>query len=147
MSSTLALQPLPAKVARILLVDDDEFIAISLGHYLRARGCRVETATAIADAKVLLRTRTYDLVLVDPYMTGEAERDASSFLRTIALLQPDAQLVIASAYVTPHLSSTAERFGAIAVLSKPQSVVFLSQLVMSATRTAIHPSSEEVSQK
>lgn len=107
----------------------------------------METASGIDEAQVLFRTRTYDLVLVDPYMTGEAERDASAVLTTVGLLQPEALLVVVSAYVTPHLSATAQRLDAVAVLSKPQSVVFLSQLVMTATRTAANSMGQEVSQK
>ncbi|HEU4521695.1 MAG TPA: response regulator [Thermoanaerobaculia bacterium] len=121
-------------VPRVLLVDDDEFIAVSLRHYLMARGCEVISATDRETAGQHLAQESFDVVLVDPYMTGEAARNTDSILLAVRNRQPRARLVIVSAYTSTQLIAAGEMHGAVAVLTKPQSVVFLSQLVMSTLK-------------
>ena len=56
--------------AHVLLIDDDDFVTVTLPHYLAKRGCNVVTARDRRSAETLLSTFTYDLVIFDPYMTG-----------------------------------------------------------------------------
>lgn len=132
LSAAISLEPIPAP--QVLLIDDDDFIAISLRHYLTARGCVVDTAATRKEADNLLRERAYDLILTDPYITGEAGSDASEFLQSLRRRQPHSRIVVASAYTSPQLFAAGEASDLVAVLTKPQSLVFLSQLVMSALK-------------
>ncbi len=52
-------------MARILLVEDDESIVSSLTEYLIGEGFSVESASGQREAEELLRSRQYELLLVD----------------------------------------------------------------------------------
>ena len=121
--------------AHVLLIDDDDFVTVTLPHYLAKRGCNVVTARDRRSAETLLSTFTYDLVIFDPYMTGETSRDAKSFLDMICRLQPGARIVLLSAYTSSEMDSAGAACGAVAVLTKPQAPSFLSQLVISALKS------------
>ncbi|HWW61708.1 MAG TPA: response regulator, partial [Thermoanaerobaculia bacterium] len=55
---------------RVLLIDDDEIIARSLCRYLAKQGCDVDVAMDQASATALMQAHRYQVVLVDPYLTG-----------------------------------------------------------------------------
>ena len=60
-------------VRRVLVVDDEESIRVSMGKFLRSRGYHVVTAEAGAAALSLLHTEKFDVLLCDvrmPDMTG-----------------------------------------------------------------------------
>ena len=60
-------------VRRVLVVDDEESIRVSMGKFLRSRGYHVVTAEAGAAALALLHTEKFDVLLCDvrmPDMTG-----------------------------------------------------------------------------
>ena len=130
---------------RILLIDDDEFISVTLQRYLTVEGCEVATATDRETAELRLVDGTYDLVLVDPYMTGEAHREVGAMISSIRMLQPEAAIVIVSAYTSPRLIAAANANRSSAVLTKPQSVLFVSQLIMTSLRVQRSRSPESLS--
>ena len=136
---------LAGTMPRILLIDDDEFVSVTLQQYLAARECEVVVATDREAAELRLVDGTYDLVLVDPYMTGEAHREVGAMITSIRVLQPEAAIVIVSAYTSPQLIAAADANGSSAVLTKPQSVLFVSQLIMTSLRVRRGGSQESLS--
>lgn len=139
MSPTPATQTV-METAQVLLIDDDDFVTVTLPHYLQKRGCSVVTARDRRSAESLISTLAYDLIIFDPYMTGETTRDAKSLLEMMHRLQPAARIVLISAYTSSEMDSAGAACGALAVLTKPQSPSFLSQLVISALKS--HPLTE-----
>jgi UDP-3-O-[3-hydroxymyristoyl] N-acetylglucosamine deacetylase len=117
---------------RVLLIDDDESVAGSLYQYLLAQGCDVEVAVDSASAEVLMEARQYDVVVVDPYLTGGVVADDGALLALIRGCQPQASLFVLTGYGSSSLTISAERQGASAVLTKPQSVMSLGQLIVDA---------------
>ena len=126
----------PCKRQKILLIDDDELIAGSLRRYLSTQGCDVDVALEPSVAEGLMGERCYDVVLVDPYLTGGVLHDEDALLTTIRALQPGASLIILTGYASPALALIAGRERATALLTKPQSVLFLSQFVAGASQSA-----------
>ena len=60
-------------VRRVLVVDDEESIRVSMAKFLRSRGYHVVTAEAGAAALAMLHTEKFDVLLCDirmPDMTG-----------------------------------------------------------------------------
>jgi DNA-binding NtrC family response regulator len=123
---------------RVLLIDDDELIVGSLRHYLVTLGCAVDTASDASSATALMRGQRYDVILIDPYLTG-AIHDEHEMLGSIGTLQPDASTIVLTAYVSPELERLASRFRTSRLLSKPQSVVYLSELMVTPGLVNVHP--------
>jgi DNA-binding NtrC family response regulator len=125
---------------RVLLIDDDESIAGSLFQYLLTQGCDVDVAVDSACAARQMAGRRYDVVLVDPYLTGGVLQDDGALLAMIREQQPSAALIVLTGYGSSTLKRSAERERASAVLTKPQPVVLLSQLVVaSGIAEGTHP--------
>jgi DNA-binding NtrC family response regulator len=122
--------------AQVLLIDDDDFMTVTLPHYLAKRDCDVVTVRTRTEAERLLTDGTYDLIVVDPYMTGETTRDTKPLLEMMRRHQPASRIVLISAYTSSEMVAAAEACGVVAVLTKPQSPIFLSQLVVSALKSS-----------
>ncbi|HEY4640474.1 MAG TPA: response regulator [Thermoanaerobaculia bacterium] len=115
---------------RVLLIDDDELIAGSLRRYLLTQGFIVDVALEPTSAAKLMASSSYGVVVVDPYLTGEVALHATAALiETVRRLQPLASLIILTGYSSPALHVAANRHGAAAVLSKPQSVTCIGDLI------------------
>jgi len=119
---------------RVLLIDDDELIAGSLRRYLLTQGFAVDVALEPASAAKLMATSSYGVIVVDPYLTGEVVHSTDALIETVRRLQPLATLIVLTGYSSPALQITANLNGAAAVLSKPQSVTCLGDLIHSIPR-------------
>jgi len=120
---------------KVLLIDDDDQIAGSLRHYLAVQGCDVDVAVEHLSATDLMRSRAYGVVVVDPYLTGGVHMEDGKLLHAITLLQPKASIIVVTGYGSPELVQFASA-SKVALLSKPQSVVALSELIFGALRDA-----------
>jgi DNA-binding NtrC family response regulator len=88
-------------------------------------------AVDLASSADLMAARQYDVIVVDPYLTGGVLDGDGTLLAMIRNRQPSAALIVLTGYGSASLTISAERERAMAVLTKPQSVVHLSQLVLS----------------
>jgi DNA-binding NtrC family response regulator len=120
----------------ILLIDDDDLIAGSLRQVLQMDGCDVDVAVDPGSAASLMSKKSYDIVVVDPYLTGGVHREDGDLIAHIRTLQPAANLVVLTGYGSPELDRSASDGGVSAILTKPQSVVFLSQFLVAAANPA-----------
>jgi len=124
---------------RVLLIDDDELIADSLRQYLSTNGCEVDVALDAASAEILMMSSAYQVVLVDPYLTGEIHRRDTALLEAVHRLQPSASVIVVTGYGSTALMQLATD-ARHSLVNKPQSVVALSDLIATALRN-IGPSS------
>ena len=122
---------------RILLIDDDEQVAGSLREYLTRHGSLVDVALEPSSAQTLMRAGVYDVVLVDPFLTGGVHEAGGALLASIRELQPCAALIVLTGYPSAALEEAAAGGRLTTLLNKPQSVVSLSELLVSASQTAI----------
>ncbi len=67
--------------AHLLLVDDDRRIRALLSRYLAARGYRVSAAVDSADARRLMASLAFDLIVLDVMMPGENGIDFARSVR------------------------------------------------------------------
>jgi DNA-binding NtrC family response regulator len=111
------------------LIDDDDTVAGSLRQYLAMQGCDVHVAVDGESARAAMRSGAYDAIVVDPYLTGAIHGETDAFFSSIGELQPFAATIVLTAYPSPELSRAAAGCRPAAVLTKPQSVVYLGELV------------------
>ena len=111
----------------ILVVDDEEVVTESVAAWLREDGYTVDTAASGAEALAMARAREYAIFFIDLKMPGEL--DGLDTLREVRRLQPDASIVVITAYATVETAVAAMKDGAQEYLVKPCHPQELSRLV------------------
>jgi DNA-binding NtrC family response regulator len=111
---------------KILVVDDEKNILLTVRHALEPQGFGVATAATGEEALRLLEQQDFDLMLLDLKLPGI---DGMSVLRQAGEKQPDVPVVIISAYGTVGNAVEAMKLGAIDFLEKPFSPEELRETV------------------
>jgi two-component system response regulator HydG len=110
----------PGVPARLLLVDDDEAAARLLGEVLERESYRVEIAFTVKDALAALNQRgPFDAVLTDLRMPGSSGLD---LLRDVRERQPDALVIVLTAFGDAEVTAEAIGAGAYDFISKPYDI-------------------------
>ncbi|MEL6894888.1 MAG: response regulator, partial [Planctomycetota bacterium] len=102
--------------ARILLVDDDQYLAQSMAQWLGEQGIRVDVALSKSAAQQLLRSEPYDLMLVDLRLGGE---DGFEMIAPTVAEYPNCAVLVITGYATPDTAIQCVRAGAFDLLTKP----------------------------
>jgi PAS domain S-box-containing protein len=105
-----------ATQCRILLVDDQEVLRLTLGLLLKNEGYQVDTAAGHVEAIVCLQTAHYDLAFVDIMLAGENGID---LLRDIKAISPSTQVVMFTGHPEVNSAVAAVRLGAFDYITKP----------------------------
>ena len=108
-----------ARQPRILIVDDEPNIRQGLAEALQDQGYEIEQAASGEAALELLKTKPFDLVLVDLVME---EMDGIEVLREINRQWPQTEVVIITAHGTIETAVKALKEGAYDYLTKPINV-------------------------
>ena len=114
---------------RVLLILSDPDQRTACGDYFDARGCDVDMAESLADAKPFLRFRTYDLAVADLTAADPTERE----LLTLANAWCDAAAVRVLLTSVDHPSSDS-----LHVLTKPQPLDALFSLGYAGRIASLH---------
>lgn len=101
---------------RILVVDDEAIQRESLAVWLEQDGHEVDTAASGEEAIELVKKGVYALYFVDLKMPG---MDGIETMAEIHALQPDASVVVITAYATVDTAISAIREGAVEYVVKP----------------------------
>lgn len=118
---------------RVLLVDDEEGLLITLSANLELEGFEVAEATSGAQALELLAERTFDVVLTDIRMPGMSGVELFAEIRR---MRPDLPVILTTAFTVEAVIRDALRDGAYAMLPKPANV---SHVIATLTRAAQRP--------
>ncbi len=105
-----------SEATRVLVVDDEEIVRESLGGWLAQDGLAVEVAPDGPTALDKLRQGKWSIALVDLKMPG---MDGIQVLQEARKLQPEAAVVIMTAYATVDTAVAAIKQGAYDYLVKP----------------------------
>ncbi|HBG18218.1 MAG TPA: sigma-54-dependent Fis family transcriptional regulator [Desulfobulbaceae bacterium] len=116
--------------SRILLVDDEEGIRITLSYLLRKEGYHVDTAASYGDASVCLQTVLYDLAFIDIVLAGQ---NGINVLRDIKAISPTTQVVMITGNPNVKTAAEAVRLGAYDYITKPVQ----RELLLSISRLAL----------
>ncbi len=112
--------------ARILVVDDDMGICETLSDILRERNHSVEVAWDGFEAVERMKEESFDVVLMDIKMPG---MNGVETYKEIKKLDPEAMVIMMTAYVGDDLVAEAMEEGARAVLYKPLDMDKLMDLI------------------
>ncbi|HSE97697.1 MAG TPA: response regulator, partial [Blastocatellia bacterium] len=110
-------QGLPrADLARLLVIDDEESVAITVSEVLRQEGYLVDIAMSGEEAVSRLQQSQYDLVLTDLHMEG---MDGISVLAEVHQHAPYAITIVLTGFASLESAIAAMRQGAYDYLIKP----------------------------
>jgi len=104
----------------VLVVDDDDAVALPIARYFRRLGCVTDVANEREEAEALAVYRRYDLAILDLHLASWGGPGGLDVLDEIRERSPGTTVVVLSGHVTDETLREAERRGARAVLSKPQ---------------------------
>jgi len=111
---------------RILIVDDEEIVRESLSSWLAKDGYSVATVSDGPSAVARTEAERWSILLVDMKMPG---MDGLQVLERVRQVQPDATVVIMTAYATVDTAVSAMKLGAYDYLVKPFEPEELSLMV------------------
>jgi CheY-like chemotaxis protein len=126
---------------RVLVMDDEEMVCMSVRRMLESLGCAVSTSSDGEDAlgkfrEALEQSRPFDAVLLDLIVPrGMGGEEA---VRQILKMDPKARVIVASGYSSHPVMSQFRTYGFRAVLQKPFGMnevkTAFSQIGMNLTR-------------
>ncbi|HEY0080987.1 MAG TPA: response regulator [Pyrinomonadaceae bacterium] len=106
----------PEELARLLVVDDEESVALTICEVLRQEGFEVETASSGMEASDRLQRSTFDLVLTDLHMEGG---DGLSVLDAVRQHSPFTIAIVLTGFASVESAIAALRQDAYDYLVKP----------------------------
>jgi DNA-binding NtrC family response regulator len=101
---------------KILIVDDEKNIRLTVAQALESLGYAVKTAISGEEAMDSLKEEVFTLLLLDLRLPGI---DGIEVLRQVVELHPDIQVIIISAYGTVDNAVEAMKLGAADFIKKP----------------------------
>lgn len=104
---------------RILIVDDEPSILLSLSHLLRNKDVAVITTTNMEEAEEALELYGFDLVIADIRLSGVYGIEGLELLAYIKEKSPKTEVIIMTAYGTPGMKDLAYQRGAFHYYEKP----------------------------
>jgi DNA-binding NtrC family response regulator len=102
--------------ARVLVVDDEKAMLLALRGVLSREGYQVETASSGEDARRLIETGSFHVVITDLSMRGMSGMDLLAHARR---RDPDLAVIMVTAHGSEKIAVQAMKLGAVDYLPKP----------------------------
>ena len=129
---------------RILVVDDDPSVVLTITVALEAQGYAVEEAASAESAMARLEKEQFPVVISDIYM---AEKTGLDLLRRAKALNPGGAVILMTGKGTLETDVEAHRAGVFDYVSKPFSIekllLLVSKAVMTTQEKALPPESSK----
>lgn len=109
----------PTESNRLLLVDDDDLIAVALQDYLALRGCAVDTTHDYDAAKSMIGAREYAVAITDVVTTGAGMDAGTAFLSWLRETSPRTAVIVLTGYRTAWLERFTRNLGITHCFDKP----------------------------
>lgn len=123
------MKPFEPNRPKILIVDDDQEMRQLLEDVLTREGYTVSCAKNGSEALLRLREESYDVIILDKIMT---DLSGLEILPGMKLVQPEAQVILITAFGDRETYLEAIGKGATAYLAKPFGMSVLIQMVKKA---------------
>jgi two-component system response regulator (stage 0 sporulation protein F) len=104
---------------RILIVDDEPTILLTLSYALQSSDVEVITASRLEPAEEALKRYQFDLVIVDIRMSGVLGIEGLELLSYIKRHWPHIEVIVMTAYGSDEIKKDAFERGASCYYSKP----------------------------
>ena len=114
---------------RLLIVDDEESICFSMSEYFSLHGYKVDTAREMEEAEKLLEATEYKVVIQDLRLNIKHDADGLEMIRLVKEQNPQARIIVLTAYGSAEMEDEARRCGADAFLRKPKPLSLVAQVV------------------
>ena len=115
-----SLEPAMAEPPKILLVDDNAAVRLSLGNVLESAHFRVTTAANVGEALGLINTEPFDVLLSDLHMPNAG--DGFTVVSAMRHTNPDAVTLVFTGYPALQEAMDAILLQADEVLVKPMAI-------------------------
>ncbi len=115
---------------RVLAVDDDKLFRMDLSLVLGREGYAVDTASCVDEARAMLESAHYEVVLTD---VGLPDASGLEVLRCAKSIAPDTQVILVTGSATGVTEEQAIAAGALAFMLKP----FPMQDLLNEVRRAV----------
>jgi len=116
---------------RILIVDDEPTILLTLDHLLNGKDSMVITSSRIEEAEEALSRYTFDLVIADIRLSGMYGIEGLELLSYVKEKNPSTEVIIMTAYGSDEIREDAYRRGAFFYYEKPIDINHLTRKVQS----------------
>lgn len=113
------------EIKRILVVDDEPTILLSLSYCLKTDGVEVITSSRIESAEEALSRYFFDLVIADIRMSGMYGIEGLELLSYIKKISPSTEVIIMTAYGSDEIREEAVKRGAFYYYDKPVNIEHL----------------------
>jgi DNA-binding response OmpR family regulator len=113
---------------RILVVDDEELIVLSMRKYFEGLGFQVDAAYELEEAQALLANYPYDLVIADLRLTGIGGTEGLQIVSDVHQRCANTRVILLSAYGTPDIERESYNRGADAFLHKPKAMMEIANV-------------------
>lgn len=134
------------EILTILIIDDDDLIVEAASEYLMRRGYDIHTARQFAAAKSLMLKRCFDVVLMDPHLTGGSSLEGMEMMRWIREQFSSTHIGIFTGSAG-GMEEAARKLGVSVFLNKPTTLrkvlSAVNALRVSRAESAGSPSSRE----
>ncbi|HEY6839204.1 MAG TPA: response regulator [Geobacteraceae bacterium] len=120
-----------ADLKKIMIVDDEQSILLSLSYALRTEGVEVITCNEIEQAEAALNSTHFDMVIADIRMSGVNGIEGLELLSYINK-HYDTKVIIMTGYGTDEIEADAYRRGAHYYFKKPVDIPELLKQVAQA---------------
>jgi DNA-binding NtrC family response regulator len=116
---------------KILIVDDEPTILLTLSHVLGNRDTTVIASSKIEEAEEALSRYRFDLAIADIRLSGMYGIEGLELLSYIKKLSPTTEVIIMTAYGSDEMRDDAYRRGAFYYYEKPIDIPHLIDKVQS----------------
>lgn len=110
---------------RILIVDDEPTILLTLSYALRSQEIEVVTASRLGQAEEALKNHSFDLVVADIRMSGMLGVEGLELLSYIKRFWPKTTVIIMTAHGSEEIRQEALDRGALSYYTKPVDITEL----------------------
>jgi len=114
---------------KILIVDDEPTILLTLSYALRSKDVDVITASRLEPAEEALKNHFFDLVIADVRMSGMLGEEGLELLTYIKRNWPGTRVIIMTAHGTDEVRQDAYERGAVYYYQKPVDIRELMQKI------------------
>ena len=116
---------------RILIVDDEPTILLTLSYTRRSNGVEIITTSRLEPAEEALARYAFDLVIVDIRMSGILGIEGLELLSYIKRFWPKTEVIVMTAHGSDEIKQEAYGRGASYYYEKPVDIMELAERVRS----------------
>jgi DNA-binding NtrC family response regulator len=120
---------------RLLIVDDEEAICFSMSEYFSLHGFKVDTARELDEVEKLVGSTAYRVIIQDLRLSAKRDSDGLDIIRMVRGQNPEAKIIVLTAYGSVEMEDEAKRCGADAFLRKPKPLSQVAQVVQGLLET------------